>query len=143
MKALLVTLSLCFSACLTFAQAPKSGDIKSNSYRFSGKDSTLLINPLDSSLLIPSFGKAPAQVFSPGPVQVYGPSPYFVEASPVPIPVVQPNDKIYYAMPVKKLSGEGLATMPGTEPLQGKAKTPADSSSAKIYSRPMRAVPAR
>lgn len=49
----------------------------------------------------------------------------------VPIPTVKPGPALSYKMPVKKLTGENLAPMPGTEPLDlldKKRITPPDSA---------------
>ncbi|MFD1771855.1 hypothetical protein [Sphingobacterium suaedae] len=41
---------------------------------------------------------------------------------PLPIPTARPKTQYKYNMPVKKLSGKGLALMPGTEPLDALEK---------------------
>jgi len=54
--------------------------------------------------------------------------PFLAEVRPVPIPIANPNIGMRYTMPVKTLSGQGLAPMPGTAPLDVYEKRAADTS---------------
>ncbi len=58
-------------------------------------------------------------------------APFLTEIHPVPIPVASPRMGVQYTTPVKTLSGQGLAPMPGTARLDAYEKAKADSFPTK------------
>jgi len=108
---------LAFSLChgLLFAQTAKLSDRTIRNIQFTRPDTTWKFSPIDTSFYPTNRTKGP----------------FLAEINPVPIPVASPRMGVHYTTPVKTLSGQGLAPMPGTARLDAYEKDKADSLPTK------------
>ncbi|MFD2967395.1 hypothetical protein [Sphingobacterium bambusae] len=104
---------LAFSLCngLLYGQTDKLSDRTIRNIQFTKPDTAWKFTPIDTSFYPTNTTKGP----------------FVVEIHPVPIPVASPRMGVQYTTPVKTLSGQGLAPMPGTARLDAYEKAKADS----------------